>query len=61
MMHYFVNSAIASSASTPPVIEIGANRAFAAISSLSQHDLVDLGGELGNRGAKDEPPTCDTR
>jgi hypothetical protein len=24
-MHYFVNSAIASSASTPPVIEIGEN------------------------------------
>src|SRR3981189_751440 len=29
---YFVNSAIASSASPPPAIEIGANGAFAAIS-----------------------------
>ncbi len=31
---YFANSAIASSASTPPVIAIGAKRAFSATSAL---------------------------
>ena len=51
-MHYFVNSAIASSASTPPVIEMGGELSLRGNIGVGQHDLVDLGGELGKRRGK---------
>jgi hypothetical protein len=53
---HFANSAMASSASTPPVIEIGAKRALAAISALVSHDLVDLVASCAMDAAKTSRP-----
>jgi hypothetical protein len=47
---------MASSASTPPVIEIGAKGGLGRKLCARDHDLIDLGRELRNRRRKNQTP-----
>src|SRR6266508_5441908 len=53
---YFTNSAMASSASTPPVIEIGAKDALAATSALESMSWLILVASCATEAAKTSRP-----